>query len=738
MSSQVQQANTAVSSPDAQPNGQLSRLFRSSHIALVGASDTSRFMRQIVENNEQLGYTGQTSMVNPRHEQALGRRCYPRLSALPQVPDSVVISVPAMAVPAIVDEGLELGIRSFVVHSAGFAEHGSAGEHWQAALLDSCQAAGAALIGPNCMGAISLSDGVALSGMPLPLEVTPGHIAVVAQSGSAATTLTNSGRGLRFSYVVSSGNEAVTTTEDLITFLIEDPDTRMILAFTEGFKQPRRLVEIGRQALAAGKPIVLLKTGMTVRSSQIARSHTGALAGSAEALVAAMEVAGISLVRDFDEMVETAVLLSSVPKPPARARTAIITNSGGETSLTADVAEATGLELASYSPTTATRLREVFELPGQVQATSPMDSGMGSVSSVPFRERLRTALELWQADPGVDVIVFAIDLNRRASPAAGAVDGLAVLTSVARGSGKVFAVLSHTTSGGIDEHVVTDVRAAGIPVLLGTRQALLAIRHLGEYGRAVRSARPLPERDPSRVRAVLPLAPPAAVVGELGMHPVLDEYGIAHPAAALATSAAQAAAIGDRLGYPVVLKVVSPDIVHKSRVGGVVTGVEDRPSAESAYSHILQVVAAARPQARLDGVMVAARAGPGEEFILGARDDRDFGPVVVFGRGGVHVEELREFATALAPLTEERAGELYASIVGRDAAPGTADRDDTRRAVIAALIRFSQLAADAEGLYDEMEINPLIVSATGAVAADARMLPTIAQTAGDTRLVRPD
>jgi acetate---CoA ligase (ADP-forming) len=718
--------------------GQLRRLFRSCRIALVGASDTSRFMKQVVQNNQELDYAGQISMVNPRHEQALGQRCYPRLSALPQVPDSAVISVPAQAVPAIVDEGLELGIRSFVVHSAGFAEHGPAGVRRQAALRDSCLAAGAALIGPNCMGAISLGDGVALSGMPLPLDMTPGHIGVVAQSGSAATALTNSGRGLRFSYVVSSGNEAVTTTEDLITFLIEDPGTRLILAFTEAFRQPRRLVDVGRRALAAGKPIVLLKTGMTARSSQIARSHSGALAGSAEAHIAAMELAGIIRVDDFDEMVETAVLLSSVPAPPARARTAIFTNSGGETSLTADVAEATALELASYSPATAARLRQVFELTGDVQATNPMDSGMGSVSSMPFRDRLRIALELYLADPGIDVIVFAIDLNRRTSPAAGAVDGLAVLTSVARAGSKVFAVLSHTTSGGIDEQVVAGVREAGLPVLLGTRQALLAIRHLGEYGRAVRSADPPRERDPGRVSDLLPLARPATVIGELDMHRVLEEYGIAHAAAGLATSPAQAAALGDRLGYPVVMKVVSPDIVHKSRAGGVRTDVADRRSAESAYHDILKTVAAARPEAQLDGVMVAAQVAPGEEFIVGARDDRDFGPVLVFGRGGVRVEELREFATAVAPLTDDRAAELYARVAGRNGTPGTPGRDHREAAVIAALTRFSQLAADAEGLYDEMEINPLVVSATGAVAVDVRMLPAIAQPADGTQPAGPD
>jgi acyl-CoA synthetase (NDP forming) len=713
----------------------LRKLFRPSHIALVGASDTSRFMGQVVQANEELRYTGQISLVNPRHAEVLGRRCWPSLSALPAVPDAVVISVPSAHVPGIVAEGLELGIRSFVVHSAGFAEHGELGAERQAALKAACASAGAVLIGPNCMGALSLTDGVALSGMPLPADTTAGQIGIIAQSGSAATALMNSGRGLRFSYVVSSGNEAVTTTEDLIEFLADDPGTRLILAFTEGFRQPRRLVEAGRRALAARKPVILLKTGMTARSSLIARSHSGALAGSAEAHIAAMEQAGIIRVSDFDEMVETAVLLSHVADPPSRSRSAIFTNSGGETSLTADVAEATGLAVASYSASTAARLREVFELTGDIQATNPMDSGMGSVSTVPFRQRLRTALELYDADPGIDVIAFGIDLNKRTLPAAGATDGLAVLQDVAAGSGKVFAVISHVTSGGLDEAVAAGVQEAGIPVLLGTRPALLAIRHLGEYGHALTAADPPTARDPDRARRLLPDAGPGAVLGELEMGNVLDDYGIAHSEAALATSPEQAVAIAGRLGYPVVMKIVSPDIVHKSRAGGVRTGVADAGGVASAFAGILASVAAASPHARLDGVLVARQYPAGQEFFVGARSDRDFGPLVIFGRGGLRVEELRQFSAGLAPVTPERAAELCARVV----APAAADGPDPCLAtqlssIVPVLVQFAQLAADAEGLYDEMEINPLLVSATGAVAVDVRMvLPGAVLAPGSTR-----
>lgn len=709
--------------PASPVSAQLTRLFRSSHLALVGASDTSRFMGQAVGSNEQLNYAGHLSLVNPRHAEVLGRRCWPSLSALPEVPDAAVISVPAAHVPDIVAEGIELGIRSFVVHSAGFAEHSALGAERQASLRSMCEQAGAVLIGPNCMGALSLTDAVALSGMPLPFDITAGDIGVIAQSGSAATVLMNSGRGLRFSYVVSSGNEAVTTTEDLIEFLVGDPGTRMILVFTEGFRQPRRLVEAGRAALAAGKPVILLKTGMTARSSQIARSHSGALAGSAEAHIAAFEAAGIIRVDDFDEMVETAVLLSQVADPPAQCRTVIFTNSGGETSLTADVAEATGLAVASYSEHTAARLREVFELTGTVEATNPMDSGMGSVSSVPFKDRLRTALNLYDADPGIDVIVFAIDLNRRTAPAAGATDGLAVLTSVAASSRKTFAVISHLTAGGIDDEVAAGARSAGIPVLLGTRQALLAIRHLGEYGRARRSAEPARDRDPARARRVLQAGQPGAVLGELDLHAALDDYGIPRSAAALAHSAAQALAIAEEIGYPVVMKVVSPDIAHKSRHGGVRTEIADGPAATAAYTSILDAVAASSPGARLEGVLVARQLPEGEEFFLGARADRDFGPVVLFSRGGVAVEELRSFAAGLAPLTPDRASELYARVLNLESAPGTGlDVAKRRPDIVPILAKFAQLAADAEGLYDEIEINPLLVSATNAVAVDARIV----------------
>lgn len=702
---------------------QIRRLFQPRHVALVGASENSRFMRQLMLNNAELRYGRRVSMVNPRHREVFGRPCYPRLGELPEEPDAVVISVPGTFVPQIVSEGLGLGVRSFVVHAAGFAERGAAGLIRQATIQRECAAVGAVLIGPNCMGALSLVDNVALTGMPLPFDATAGPVGIIAQSGSAATALMNSGRGLRFSYVVSSGNEAVTTTEDLIEFLVEDDSTHLILAFTEGFRRPDRLVEVGRKALAAGKPVIVLKTGMTARGSAIARSHSGALAGSAAAHVAAFERAGIIKVDDFDEMVETAVLLSQVPDPPAQARVAVFTNSGGETSLTADIAEATGVAIASYSERTAARLHETFEIADGVQATNPMDSGMGQGSKLSFTERFGIALDLFDVDPGIDVIGFGIDLNRRTAPAAGAVDGLAVLQRAAVKGRKVFVVISHVTSGGLDEPLVASLHGTGIPVLVGTRQALLAIRHLGEYGRAVRAGEPASDRDQARALRVMPAAQAGAVYGELSLQAAFDEYGITRAEAVLATSADEAVAAADRFGYPVVLKIVSSDIAHKSRVGGVRTGLADPASVAKAHAAILAAVADACPRARLDGVLVARQHAGGREFLLGARADKDFGPVIVFGRGGLHVEQTRIFTTALAPLSPADARELCRRIIAPDmlAAFGvTAEQrfSDLTRTVT----NFAQLAADAEGLYEELEINPLAMTPDQVVALDARIV----------------
>jgi len=698
------------------------QLFRPSHVALVGATEKSGFMRQLLLGNSELRYGGRMSMVNPSRDEVFGQPCWPRLAALPDAPDAVVISVPGGHVPGIVAEGIDMGVRSFVVHAAGFAERGEEGARRQAAIHAACAKAGAVLIGPNCMGALSLVDGVALTGMPLPFDASAGPVGVVAQSGSAATALMNSGRGLRFSYVISSGNEAVTTTEEFIEFLIEDEHTRLILTFTEGFRQPRRLVEVGRKALAAGKPVIVLKTGMTARGSRIARSHSGALAGSAEAHIAAFERAGIVRVEDFDEMVETAVLLSQVPVPPARSRTAIFTNSGGETSLTADLAEATGLELAAYSERTAARLHEDFELAADVQATNPMDSGMGQGSPRPFTERFRIALDLFDADPGVDVIGYGIDLNNRTAPAAGAVDGLAVLRAAAARGSKVFLAISHVTSGGLDESVVEGLRGTGIPVLLGTRQALLAIRHLGEYGQARRSPEPLWRRDPERAVAVLPGGRPGSVQGELSLQRALDEYRIPRSEAALATSADDAVLLAARFGYPVVAKIVSPDVVHKSQAGGVRIALGDPESVRAAYATIRTAIGEAHPVAAIDGVLVARQYAAGPEFLLGARADPDFGPVVLFGHGGTRVEQTRTFATALAPLSAGQADQLCRRIIAPELMTEFGTRaDEVLASVVRLVTNFAQLAADAEGLYDEIEINPLVVTAEGPVAVDARI-----------------
>ena len=356
-------------------------------IALVGASDRSRFTRQLLSGNDDFGFEGEIFLVNPRRDTVQGRAAFRRVSEIPGPPvDCAILSVPNRAVLESLEEVASAGVKAVVVHSAGFAELGGDGVVAQAEITSLCRQAGIGLIGPNCIGMVSFPSRVCLSGATVPIEQRAGPVGFVTQSGAIGILAMHTGRHLRFSHIVSTGNEAVITAEDVIRWLVEDPHTQVIGAFIEQIRNPDEFVAVAGAARAADKPIVTLKTGRSDAGGRAALSHTGALVGSAGALGAVCRRLGVIEAEDFDELFETLVLFSTVAERPRGPRTAIAGISGGEASALADTAESVGLPLSRPLPAA----------PDGPPAQNPMDLAAGLRAGATYADALDETLRAQQ------------------------------------------------------------------------------------------------------------------------------------------------------------------------------------------------------------------------------------------------------------------------------------------------------------------------------------------------------
>lgn len=674
-------------------------------VALVGASDRNPFAMRLVRNMAQLGFPGELLFVNPQRERVFETTCYPNVEALPSAPDCVAISVPAASVVGVVDAGLRLGVRAFVVNSNGFAEAGAEGQVLQAALEARCRQAGASLIGPNCMGLVNPRARVATFGAPLPLDLMPGPVGVVSQSGSVAAALLNAQRDVGFSIVLSTGNEAVVSAEDAIEQLLADVDTRIVVAFVETLRQPRRFIELARRARSIGRPMVVLKVGTSDRGAHAAFSHTASLAGSARVHAAAFRAAGVMQVFDLDELIETVELLAHVRHWPRGGRTALLGISGGQLALAADIASAVGVELPA--------------LDGD---GNPLDVGATFTTHGPLDEIIASRVAGLANDPSVDIVAVAQDAQRSLNP-----EQVPLYRQVANGAARGAArvakpvVLFTNVSAGLHDDVVDGARAAGLPLLQGARPSLQALRHLGWYGSLPELAPPSYRADPSRFRRVIDQA--RGHLGEAVATQILAAYAIPITREGVAEGPAAAVALANAIGYPVVLKLVSPDVEHKSDVDGVCLGLTSDDQVQAAYAQIVAAVARHQPSARVAGMLVSEHLEPGVELIVGVQHDPQFGPIVLVGLGGVLVEVLDQVAVGCVPLSADDARALLAAFPGAAVLRGSRGRPPADvEAAVDVLVKVSQLALDSDGVLAELDINPLIVGADGCKVADARLL----------------
>ena len=704
------------------PGEGLDALMQPRSIAIIGASqDATKIGGRPVDLLRRYGYAGKIYPVNPKAALVQGLQAYASVDALPEAPDLAIIAVDAEKAPEAVEQCAARGVRSVVVFSSGFAELGEKGRAMQDRLQAAARRTGMRLLGPNCLGAVSIPER-AIATFSIVIEHSmpaAGLLGIVSQSGNLGsyTMRMASDRGAGISRFMTTGNECDIDIADGIAWLARDPATKVILCCFEACRDAGRLIAALTEARDAGKPVIALKVGTSEAGLAAAASHTGAMAGSDAVFDALLARYGAVRVRSIEELIDlghaaSILLPDRLPKGP---RLGIVTASGGFGVLLADAAQAVGLSLPELSEATQ---RTILELVPFASARNPVDA-TAQMSSRP--DMLQKILSAVVADDRCDAVVLPLPFSLH----------MPRLRSV------YMETLRYIRAQYPDRPVIlcvegppdalAELHSLGYPTIAsfdGCCAVVAALMRLEVAAKAPREA-----GQPTIAKAA-PLAADA-FRHELGAKRALADAGIPVLAERLVTTADAAARAASEIGYPVVLKIASPDLPHKTEVGGVAIGLRSEAEVRQAHAAMLASVGAKAPGAVIDGVIVAPMVQGLSELILGSRVDPVFGPVVMVGLGGIFAEIVQDTAVQMAPVSETQATAMLKSLKAfavLDGARGRRRTDLVAAArAIAALSRFAVAHADT---VSEIDINPLLLKAEGegAVALDALLVPHAGQT----------
>lgn len=694
----------------------LEALFKPRSIAIFGASDdVTKIGGRPVQFLQKYGFRGAIYPINRKAGTVQSLPAFASLADLPEVPDLAVVAVPPEGVPEVVRDCAARGVRAAVVLSAGFSEMGEEGSRLQSEIGQVARTSAMRIVGPNCLGSIGVAE-KSIATFSVALESafpTPGHVGIVSQSGNLGSYTMRLAveRGIGISRLLTTGNECDVDIADGIASLARDPATSVILCCMETCRNAVKLVRAMALAREAGKPLVVLKVGVSAAGSEAAASHTGALAGSDAVFDVVLRNGGAIRVPGIEQLIEVGHAISVVgaARLPHGQRVALMTASGGFGVLMADAASAQGLELPHLLQRARERILAVLPF---ASPTNPVDM-TAQVSSRP--ELLAEALAAVAEDASCDAIIlqsaYAFHLPRLRDVY------LASLSRVRREHPSRLVMLCCKAP----REVAAQLHEMGIPTvdsIDGACATLAALMRLG-----MRDAPPEPAAgEPASAYDTLPLS---AFANEASAKATLAAAGLPVLRELTTTSLDAALAAARDIGFPVVLKIVSPDIAHKTEVGGVVVGVASEAQLRDDYAAMLERVAERAPRARIDGVLVAQMAQGGTELILGTKKDPVFGPVVMVGLGGIFAEVLRDVVLQIAPVSEQQALGLLRSLKAFPLLDGARGRPraDVQAAAkaVAALSRFAARHADAVA---EIDINPLVVldAGRGAFALDALLV----------------
>ncbi len=687
----------------------LDAILRPRSIAVVGASRQKQTIgREILHNLIEYGFTGSIFPVNPGAAAVHSIKAYPTLCAIPDPVDLAVIVVPRPAVPGVLEDALAKKVRGLIVITAGYREAGEAGRREEEALRDAVRAAGVRMIGPNCMGVINTDPDIRMNATFAATRPEPGSVGFMSQSGALGEVILARAReiGLGIATFVSMGNKADVSANDLIEAWEDDPRVNVILMYLESFGNPERFAAITRR-VTRKKPILAVKSGRTAAGARAAFSHTGALAGTEVAVDTLFEQCGVLRAGTMAEMFALGSALAHQPLPAGN-RIAILTNAGGPAIMATDAASTQGLEIRELSAPTQQALRRV--LVPEASVRNPVDMIASADAS-----RYAAALEILRADPEVDgvIVIFVSPIMINALEVARAI--------IAAGKGARQPILTCFMGTEQGRPGLEELRRAGFPVYLFPEEAAAAMSGMDRY----RRIRERPEGrlvtfEVDRDRATAALGS-AAKAGRTDLDPgevseLLVAYGLPVVPARLCGNADEAAAAAMALGYPVVVKAVGPELVHKTERGAVKVDLRTADEVRSACRAIAGAAGAARFQ-----VQTMVRGG--HETILGVARDPKFGPLLMFGLGGIFVEVMKDVIFRILPITDVEARDMVRGIHGFPVLAGARGGPKAdEEFLVEALLRLAQLAIDYPAIA-QVDINPLIVtpSRSTSFVVDARV-----------------
>ncbi|MGE3780685.1 MAG: acetate--CoA ligase family protein [Pirellulaceae bacterium] len=688
----------------------LRALFNPRATAFVGVSpDPMKYAGRALTFLRKHGFAGPIFAVNPKYREVFGEPCVADTDRLPEGEiDLAFLAVSANRVFEVIEKCGRKGIGAAIVASSGFREAGEEGGHREDTLRRVARDAGVRICGPNCIGIANLLNGVVASfGTVFESAVQSGHVGVISQSGAFASLIVDAlrRRGLGVSHMVSSGNEADITTGEYLSYMIADSRTRVVLVYMEGIRDPSAFVAAAQQALAAGVPVVLLKTGRTVASRRAILSHTGSLAGDRDVEAAAFERCGIMVVSSIEEMTEAAMLGARLPAAfrPGRRIGVVCIGSGGAASLASDVLEGAGLAISALSADATRHLREA--MPPFVTPQNPLD-----VAGYAFDDEAElagVALDTIGRDPAFDKLLAVVPGLPHVASCVSSIERVTAASTKP--------VLTVFIGGPYTDQGIKLAHEASLPWsddLERAGRVLAAATRFGE-ARLQASAAPL------MIRSKL-MSGTASALTEYETKKLLKPYGIVMPQERLCTTLPEAIAAAEAIGYPVALKVQSAALPHKSDVGGVALGIADNKSLRRAFETMRGRLRGVVDESDIAGYLVQGMATSGVEVFVGVKNDPTYGLTLLLGPGGLLVETMRDVAVGILPVTDadiERLirrtmlERLFAGIRGR--------KPVNRAAVIKTVLGLTRFAADYGDNLKELDINPLIVNETEAVAVDA-------------------
>jgi acyl-CoA synthetase (NDP forming) len=721
------QVATASFSPRAwSPAPNASPIVRSVHamlhprnIVLVGATDKpGNYAERIWNNLIKYKYEGGLYPMNAKRETVWGVPCYKDFASLPDKPDHVVVLVPARFAVQVIRDAAAAGARSATIVTSGFSElQDDESQKLAVELQTAIRETGLAVTGPNCLGNLSAGENLFTNIDDRIVTMEAGPVAIVGQSGAIVMAIrqTLEDRGVGVGYMVTTGNEAGLETPDLMAYFAADPSVRVIVVYLEGVRNTKAFRDACKAARAAGKPVIALKLGASEGGRAAAMAHTGALAGSIETFDAISTREGVIRVRGLDELIETTECFVHADTPRGN-RLAAVTLSGGKRGLLIDAFHSAGLNFASLSQDASEKLAKMLG-PGSIVG-NPLDAGFAAVvdPSV-YMQSIKIMID----DPDTDIVIIDAELPKAAHELRER--NLRIVNEMAGRASKPVIYISAMSIGFTEFTKALRKSLPNIAVMQGLERAVGAIKSLIDYANLRKEVPDIVSSSKASARALLEKVlknAKAAALDEVASKALLRAYGIPVSKEAIAQTSAEAVKIAKKIGFPVVAKVVSADILHKSDIGGVVLNINSAAEVKKAFDAITARVKKLKGKPKLEGILIAQQVKADLELVIGASLDAEMGPVVLFGTGGVDIELMKDVALAGAPLDVAEAKALIGRTKAGVKMKGFRGKPALHEAsALKALVGLSNLIADAGSRIASIDVNPFLINAKTGVAVDA-------------------